>query len=258
MVVKRIMVLQSRKSDPYVECIEENFLIQLFNTGRKCPKYLLWLESGQIPTRYIIYLQRLYYLQYLLQQDENSLLFKFFAAQVRNRKKGDWVSEVLQLFELLEIKITFSEIKSMNKHKYKIYIHDKVRKFAFDQLLSKQKMLSKGKNINYGNTLYTQAYLLPNNILSVADQQSIFSYRCRMNNLNYNFSNQKVIQYCVCNEQMTNEHLYNCNMLRKKNKSNSITYFPEYSNIFNGSIFDQKQILNILKQNIETYEEDPR
>ena len=43
-----------------IESIEEHFLIQLFDTGSKCPRHMLWLESGQIPTRHIIQLQRLY------------------------------------------------------------------------------------------------------------------------------------------------------------------------------------------------------
>ena len=56
-----------------------------------------------------------------------------------------------------------------------------VKKASLEYLLSKIK--SKGKEIMYGSTLKCQGYFMPNSILTLEEQLSIFSYRSRMNNL---------------------------------------------------------------------------
>ena len=44
------------------------------------------------------------YLQYLLQQEEDSLLKTFFVAQMENPVKGDWILQVRKDMEEVEIK----------------------------------------------------------------------------------------------------------------------------------------------------------
>ena len=88
---------------------------------------------------------------------------------------------------------------------------------------------------------------MPNNILSVMEQQQIFSYRSRMNNIKSNFPEMKIMEYCVCNNVLTNEHLYECKYL-KKNKN-----IPDYNKIFNGNIHEQKIISNTMEENYKLY-----
>ena len=116
----------------------------------------------------------------------------------------------------------------------------------------KEKVKSKGKEINYGDQLSCQNYLLPNQILTFQEQKLIFSYRARMNKLLYNQPGNEETQLCQCGENITNEHLYNCIVLNQGNIG-----IDNYEQIFNGTISEQKRILNILEQNMKKHEKSP-
>ena len=57
-----------------IESTEENCLIQLLDSGRHCPRSILYLEVGQIPARFQIWKLMLNYLQYILKEDKNTLI----------------------------------------------------------------------------------------------------------------------------------------------------------------------------------------
>ena len=122
--------------------------------------------------------------------------------------------------------------------------------YAFETLTTKQKVMSKSKHIHYGYSFQTQPYLMPNNILTVSNQCEIFSYRCRMNDLKYNFPGSEIEEVCICGTKLTNDHLYHCEYFGKHEELS-----PEYENIFNGTIHEQYQILKLLTQNIKYYQE---
>ena len=111
-------------------------------------------------------------------------------------------------------------------------------------------MKSKGKEIEYGQELMMQPYLQSNSLLTFQEQIDIFAYRTRMNLLTYNFPNKNSqIQKCKCGEQITNEHLLDCDMLNNGRK-----YDLKYQQIFNGTIQEQKSILNVLQKNLKIVE----
>ena len=97
-------------------------------------------------------------------------------------------------------------------------------------------------------SLKIQDYLLTNNFLTLSDQQEIFSLRCRMNQLYYNFPGNKVEEKGVCGIKLTDEHLYSCNDLRGEHINEES---PSYDNIFNGSISEQSEILKIVKHTMK-------
>ena len=117
----------------------------------------------------------------------------------------------------------------MRKSQFKVLVSKKIKAFAFNYLLTKVK--SKGKEIIYGDYLRCQNDLLPNKVLSFQDQIDIFSFRSRMNNLEYNFAGNNCLQVCVCKHQMTNEHLYSCTIINTEEKCN----IP-YNKLFNGTL----------------------
>ena len=71
-----------------------------------------------------------------------------------------------------------------------------------------------------------------------------------MNKLNYNYPGNKIVELCQCGVQMTNEHLYYCIVLNE-----GIRNQDKYEQIFNGTITEQKQILDILEQNMMKHEQ---
>ena len=204
-----------------LENIEEDCLRQILKTGKHCSMSLLYLELGVVPARFQIQIMMLNFLQYILQQDPNSLIQKFFRAQCDNPTKNDWVSHIKIILKDTRITLTFEEIANLKSHIFKKIVDTQVKSVAMKYLLSNIK--SKGKEIKYSKNLECQGYLLPNNFLTVHEQREIFSFRSRMNNLKYNFSdNHKIKEVCLCGEDMNNLHLYECKSLNNIEKNDSI------------------------------------
>ena len=137
--------------------------------GQKCPRVLLYLETGHHPARFQIFRMMLNFLKYILDQDKNSLVSRFFMAQKENPNKGDWVSYVRKLIADMDINLTFEDISVMKKRSYKKIVDRQVKNASFQYLLSKIK--SKGKEIQYGKVLKCQGYLMPNSILTLEEQR---------------------------------------------------------------------------------------
>ena len=107
-----------------------------------------------------------------------------------------------------------------------------------------RKIKSKGKEIDLGSELKCQKYLLPNRILTWEEQVQIFSYKSRLNELKYNFAGEDP---SICGIRLDNEHLMKWEILCEGKPSNQ-----EYSLIFNGSIKQQKDIMQTLNRNMKT------
>ena len=204
------------------------------------------LETGHLPARFQINIMMLNFLQYILQQGQDSLMLKFFRAQCENPIKGDWVSSVKIVKDNINLKITFEEIPCMKKPLYQKLVNDKVMSSAFKYLLSKVK--SEGKEIEYKNIFQCQGYLLPNTFLTLTEQRAVFSYRTRMNKLKYNFPGTNENKICECGTEMTNQHLYECSKLNRNKKTVS------YVKIFETRLCEMKSILNILIENQEKHD----
>ena len=97
--------------------------------------------------KYVIISRRVNFLHYILSQDEDSLLSRFFDAQFEDPIKGDWASTVKRDLEFLNIKLTFKEISSYSKKAFKLLVKDAVKAKAFSDLVKAQKGHSKGKEI---------------------------------------------------------------------------------------------------------------
>ena len=176
-----MLVKLTEKEIREIEKIDEDFLRKLFETEKGCPFYLLYLEGGQIPARFIIQKQKLNFLHHILQQNEKSLLYRFFKAQEKFPVKGDWVKDIKKIMKNLNLKFTFNEIKKIKKKKFKNIIKRAIQNKAIQYLKAKQRKCSKGKEINFSNLPKIQDYLLPNDIFTLEKQRKLFKFRSRMN-----------------------------------------------------------------------------
>lgn len=94
-----------------LERIEEDLIRKLFKTGRGCPIFQLYLESGHLPARFHIKRIKLVFYQYILNQNENSMIFQFLMAQKEQPRRGDWYSEIQNIIEEFELNISEEDIK---------------------------------------------------------------------------------------------------------------------------------------------------
>ena len=63
----------------------------MLNAPAKTAIEALFIETGKIPIRFIVSMRRLAYWWHLLQQDNDSMLYKAYLAQKMNSVKGVWV-----------------------------------------------------------------------------------------------------------------------------------------------------------------------
>ena len=140
----------------------------LLKMPRGCPNVQLYLELGQIPLRFEIMKLRLFFLKYILNQDSNSLIFKFLQLQIEKPVRYDWASTCVQDLKKLKMNITFEDIKKVSKNQYKNMIRIKCKELALEYLLKNRG--SKGKEIDY-KEIQTAEYLLPNNEITIEEQR---------------------------------------------------------------------------------------
>ena len=228
-----------------LERIEENFLRKLFKTTKGCPISQLYLEAGHLPARFEILRKRLLFLQNILKEKPESMIYKFVKLQFENPKKGDWASSCVEALKYLNINISIEEIKCMRKNQFQNILKKSTNEKALEYLLERRG--TKGKEIIYSR-LKMSEYLLPrkNENLSITEKQYIFAIRNRMIDIEFNFPKNKISKtLCCCGEVENMKHLYSCKIL---NQESIKTSFEE---IFNDDVRKQKNIYERFKNNFD-------
>ena len=229
-----------------LERIEESYLRKVLNTTKGCPIVQLYLEMGHTPARVEIQKTRLLYLQYILQQSEDSTLNKFFSLQLEMPTRGDWASTCLKDLHELDIENTLEEIRLMTKHKFTQILRKKSKLRAFQYLINKQGV--KGQEIEYLNIEMSE-YLQPyNEELSIDERRKLFSFRNKMTDIPSNFPRTKNVKKCWCGEHEDMAHIYECKMLNIEEN------LIPYQKIYCGTISEQVQIFRRMSKSIENRE----
>ena len=225
-----------------LEKIEETVVQKVLKTSRSCSRHLSYLETGIVPARFQVQRQVLNFLQYIIQQPPESLLYKVYKALENHPTKKDWLCGAKHCLETFEIKMTLEEIKSMKAIKYKHIVKLQAQKAALKYLLDKQTSGKKGKCISY-KQIQMADYLSPECHLSVEEKTELFSFRSEMNNLPNNFGKSELCEFS-CPEEMTNEHLLNCVYL---NQGRNIKL--DIEQLRNRNIKEKNDVFKVLQDN---------
>ena len=123
---------------------------------------------------------------------------------------------------LVEVNLSFEEIKLISKYRFSNLIKEKIRKHSFEYLKGKQ--AKKGRNITY-KYLEMAEYLQPNCELDIEDRRKMFELRNEMTNIPTNFGKKTM---CLCGEIENLMHIYNCKKWNEKdNTRKSFAYIKE-------------------------------
>ena len=76
----------------------------------------LYLELGQFPARFEIMKTRLLFLKCILNENEESMIDRFFKLQLQHMTKGDWAYTCLEDLKLLNISESLENIQTMTKN----------------------------------------------------------------------------------------------------------------------------------------------
>ena len=225
-----------------LEQIDEILLRKILETPSSSPKCMLYLETGCKPIRFIIQARRLVYLQYILKEDPDSLLSKFFHAQDSQPLKNDWALTCKNDMNELELNYTYEEIRNMSVEKFKNKVNKATTKLALKFLNDEKNKLSKVLHIQFSE-LKLQEYLLPKKT-SVKLAKFIYQARNRMLDVKANYGNKYGNNlFCPTCEDPdffdTQQHLLECDGLA----DNSLVHrVPVYENLFSK---DVAKIINI-------------
>ena len=112
-------------------------------------KEALYLELGCTNIEAIIKGRRVNYLHYLVTQNSDTMLYRFFVAQWKQTCKHDWTKQVK--LDLLDLGITdnLQSIKEKSKLSFKSLVKTKVKEYAFLELIERKSKHSKMKDLFY-------------------------------------------------------------------------------------------------------------
>ena len=125
-------------------------------------------------------------------------------------------------------------------------IRNKCKVRAYEYLMNRRG--KKGQNIQYKEIRMSE-YLLPNEHLSIEDQQNIFEIRNNMINIPSNFMSEKEnTTTCICKEKENMKHIYNCKYLNKNEPR------EKYEKIYEDNVEKMKNVLERFNENMKKRE----
>ena len=179
-----------RLTDSEIEELEkcdEQLLRIILECPCTTPKEMLYLELGVIPIRYIVMSRRMTFYHYILNEDSQSLIHKFYKLQSKKPVKGDCCLTFKDNLNTLEISMSESQIKNLSIYSFKKIVNRAIRKEALNYLVKLKNSHSKVLHIQY-RTLEMQDYLEPSNIPT---EVAKLAFQCRSRMLpvgaNFNF-----------------------------------------------------------------------
>ena len=119
-----------------IEKIEEDFIRSVVGTERGCPISQLYLQFGLYPARFDLMKTQVLFFHYILNQDENSLIYKFLKVQMEDSVQGDWITNLRLNIIKLGLHLSDDQIKWMNKKKLNCLLNDKIQEKSFQYLIN--------------------------------------------------------------------------------------------------------------------------
>ena len=87
------------------------------------------------------------FLKSILDEDEKSMVAKFFKLQLQHPDKGDWVSTCIKDLKEMKIELELNEIRIMTKDSFMKLVKTRITEIAIKYLIDERG--SKGKEIQY-------------------------------------------------------------------------------------------------------------
>ena len=214
-----------------LEKIDESLLRRVLECPISTPKEMLYLELGVTPIRNIIRKRRLNFLQYILHEEKDSLMYSFLKAQLDQPTRNDWGQTVLKDIQTYKLDLTVDDIESMSQAKFNTLVKTKGQQNTLEYLNGKKGTHTKVLHIEHSD-LVMQDYLQPND-LSIKESKFTFIARNRMIDIKGNYSGQYSDTLCpLCEvEEDIQPHLLECEELC--DDSSIVRTLPEYEYVKN-------------------------
>ena len=210
---------------------------------------MLYLELGITPIRFIIMSRRLMFYHYILNEDSDSLLYKFYKLQARKPVKNDWCLTINENLNELKISLTEHQIQNMSKIAFQKIVKESIQNAALNYLVKMKNIHSKVAHICY-DSLKMQDYLKPS-IFSSDLAKFTFLCRSRMLLVGENYKHGQNVTTCpLCNDHSKSDsqlHLLKCSKLNISNIVDKRA--PDYEDLFCQNTTKKHTVAEFLKQN---------
>ena len=186
------------------------------------------------------------FLYYILHEDPQSLMYKFFETQSARRYQKDWVSTVLKDIDELDLNLNFDDIKCMKKSSFTDMVKIRIENKTLEYLNHKKAAHTKVLHIKH-TQLKMKRYLLPSEAKQNKEEsQLIFKLRSQMTNLKMNYKGIYDSYECeACGlEDESQGHLLECKEILKISKE--VDGIPNYDRLFQGTVQEQTSIARIF------------
>ena len=231
---------------------DDQLLLQkVLMTSSKVSRCLVLLELGIMSIEYILKQKRIMFLHHLLSAEDNLISKQIIKCQMESPKTGDWLLMVQQDLKDVKISLTYDDIATVSKQRFKKLVKNACQKACFSSLLREKQKLSKGKEISYTN-FEMQKYFQPGQNLNTDSVRKIFRIRSRDLPIKGNFPNNHSDLTCPmmeCNEVENQRHLWKCQFLSAKNTL--CMSGSEYDDIFGDDVGKQKTVMMIIFKRLE-------
>ena len=109
--------------------------------------------------------RKVLFLQYILQQEQTSMVYRVFQATCKNPIKNYFVKTCEKYLQTLGIVLTFEEIREMSTFTFKKIVREKVKLAGFQYLMEKKNEPGKQTKISHlqYKKLEIQEYLMDGN-----------------------------------------------------------------------------------------------
>ena len=191
--------------------------------------------------------RRLNFLNYILREDKDSLIYKVLQAQLRKPTSNDWGTTVHKDLQQLGIETPLSEVGKYSETSWKNIVREKVKAETLRYLNGVKSKHSKVRTITHKN-LGIQDYLSPNEV-TIIEAKFLFQLRIRMvQEIKTNFGgNYSEYQCPLCHTEVdTQEHLLDCPDLDETN--DIVKSVPKYKELFDDEVKKKVKVSKIIKK----------
>ena len=239
----------TREDIDKLEQADEILLRRILQCPFSTPKEMLYLELNCLPIRFIIMGRRINFLSSILKEGEDSLIFKFLMAQLKNPSKSDWGQTVISDLEYVDMDMRLCDIAKTKTEKFKEMVKKNIQQAALNYLNKEKSNHNKVKHIPH-NEMKIQDYLSPNE-LTIDEAKCLFITRSRMLEVRTNYSgsfNDLRCPLCKLSED-TQQHLLECPTLHEQGEV--VTKTIKYSDLFSPELNTKITVARIIKSKYE-------
>ena len=236
-----------------LEQCDEILLTKILDCDANSSNAMKYLDLGVVPVRFEIMKRKLGFLQYILKQNKESMIYKMLKVTSETPAKNDFVYTCKKYLKTLDLDLCFEEIEKMTKFSFKKLLKAKTNSAAFSYLEEQKNKQKKIKAIIYSK-LEMQEYLVDgdrnNNISKVI-------YKAR--GMTLDIKTQKKWKYsdtlcsgCLVNEE-TGEEILRCESFGDNLQKISYSWF--YSSKVTDQIEAGKVMMKKMKAKEKLVEE---